>query len=423
MLCSTVIRSTRRRSANIRAIAHRRSFAVQPLALTASSLVTCLGAGRAENVAALRARRTGLAPCTFETVTLDTCVGEVRGVDQVRVADRLRHFDGRNIRLAQLGLETDGLWSAVVAARERHGADRIGVFLATSTSGILETELAYRARDAAGRLPPGFHYRETHNTYSLADYVRRAFELAGPAVVVSAACASSAKVFGNAARAVAVGLCDAALVGGVDSLCLTTLYGFHSLGVLARRPCRPFDAARDGISISEGAGFVLLEKAQHGASRARVHLLGVGESSDAHHMSTPHPDGAGARMAMQRALAAAQIEPGRVDYINLHGTASRSNDSSEDAAVMAVFGAATPCSSTKGLTGHALGAAGVIEAIITAIALEDGFLPAGANTLARDPALRADYLVEPRAGTPRIAMSNSFGFGGANCSLLLGLAP
>ena len=127
-------------------------------------------------------------------------------------------------------------------------------------------------------------------------------------------------------------------------------------------------------------------------------------------------------MAMQRALAAAQIEPGRVDYINLHGTASRSNDSSEDAAVMAVFGAATPCSSTKGLTGHALGAAGVIEAIITAIALEDGFLPAGANTLARDPALRADYLVEPRAGTPRIAMSNSFGFGGANCSLLLGLA-
>ena len=162
-------RSARHRSANIDFLSHL-SFAVQPLALTASSLVTCLGAGRAENVAALRARRTGLAPCAFETVTLDTCVGEVRGVDQVRVADRLRHFDGRNIRLAQLGLETDGLWSAVVAARERHGADRIGVFLATSTSGILDTELAYRRRDAAGRLPPDFHYRETHNTYSLADY-------------------------------------------------------------------------------------------------------------------------------------------------------------------------------------------------------------------------------------------------------------
>ena len=395
---------------------------MQPLALTASSLVTCLGAGRAENVAALRARRSGLAPCTFETVALDTCVGEVRGVDQVRLPERLRHFDCRNIRLAQLGLETDGFRSDVVAARERHGADRIGVFLATSTSGILDTELAYRRRDAAGRLPPDFHYRETHNTYSLADYVRHALELTGLAVVVSAACASSAKVFGNAARAIAVGLCDAAIVGGVDSLCLTTLYGFQSLGVLARRPCRPFDAGRDGISISEGAGFVLLEKAQRGASGARVHLLGVGESSDAHHMSTPHPEGAGARMAMQRALATARIAPDRVDYINLHGTASRSNDSSEDAAVMTVFGAATPCSSTKGLTGHALGAAGVIEAIITAIALEDGFLPAGANTLARDPALHADYLVESRVGAPRIAMSNSFGFGGANCSLLLGLA-
>lgn len=392
---------------------------MQPLALTASSLVTCLGVGRAENLAALRARRTGLAPCAFETVRLDTCVGEVRGVDRVRVPERLGSFDCRNIRLAQLGLETDGFRDQVFAMRDRHGPDRIGVFLATSTSGILETELAYRERDATGALPPRFHYRETHNTYSLADYVRQAFELSGPAVVVSAACASSAKVFGNAARAIAVGLCDAAIVGGVDSLCLTTLYGFQSLGVLARLPCRPFDAGRDGISIAEAAGFVLLEKVQQGAW---VRLLGLGESSDAHHMSTPHPEGAGARMAMERALAAAQMAPDRVDYINLHGTASRSNDSSEDAAVMTVFGGATPCSSTKGLTGHALGAAGVIEAIITTIALEDGFLPAGANTLARDPALGADYLVEPRAGAPRIAMSNSFGFGGANCSLLLGLA-
>jgi len=353
---------------------------------------------------------------------LDTCVGEVRGVDEVRVPDRLRKYDCRNNRLVQLGLDTDGLSNAVLAARERYGADRIGVFLGTSTSGILETELAYRRRDASGRLPPEFHYRETHNSYSLADYVRHAFELSGPAVVVSAACASSAKVFGNAARAIAVGLCDAALVGGVDSLCLTALYGFHSLGLLSPQPCRPFDAARDGISISEGAGFVLLEKPQHATSVARVHLLGIGESSDAYHMSSPHPDGAGARMAMQRALDAAGITPDLVDYINLHGTASRSNDSSEDAAVMAVFGAATPCSSTKGLTGHALGAAGAIEAIIAAIALEDGFLPAGANTQARDPALHADYLVQPRAGAPRIAMSNSFGFGGANCALLLGLA-
>jgi 3-oxoacyl-[acyl-carrier-protein] synthase-1 len=394
---------------------------LKPLALTAYSLVTCLGAGRAANLDAVRAQRSGLAPCAFETVQLDTYVGEVALVDETRVLDRLRDYNCRNNRLAQLGLNTDGLSEAVRAARERYGADRIGVFLATSTSGILQTELAYRKRNEAGRLPPDFHYTETHNTFSLADYVRHALGLSGPAVVVSAACASSAKVFGNAARAIAADLCDAALVGGVDSLCLTTLYGFHSLGLMSPRPCRPYDAARDGISLSEAAGFVLLEQPDRASSTARVHLLGVGESSDAHHMSTPHPQGLGARMAMERALASAGASAGDVGYLNLHGTASKTNDSCEDAAVMAVFGAATPCSSTKGLTGHALGASSVIEAIITSFALEEGFLPAGANTEALDPALHVDYLLAPRPATLRRAMSNSFGFGGANCTLLFGL--
>jgi len=396
--------------------------ALEPLALTACSLVTCLGAGRAANLDAVREQRSGLAPCAFETVRLDTYVGTVADVDETRVPDRLRDYDCRNNRLAQLGLDTDGLSNALRAARERYGADRIGVFLGTSTSGILQTELAYRVRDDAGRLPPDFHYAQTHNTFSLADYVRRALDLHGPAVVVSAACASSAKVFGSAARAIAAGLCDAALVGGVDSLCLTTLYGFHSLRLLSSRPCRPYDTTRDGISLSEAAGFVLLERPDRARSAARVHLLGVGESSDAHHMSTPHPQGLGARMAMQRALASAGASAADVGYINLHGTASRSNDSSEDAVVMAVFGAATPCSSTKGLTGHALGAAGVIEAVLTAFALEEGFLPAGANTAVLDPALHADYLLAPRPAALRRAMSNSFGFGGANCALLLELA-
>ncbi len=395
---------------------------MEPLALTACSIVTCLGAGRAANLDALRARRSGLAPCTFETVRLDTFVGEVAGVDQTHLAAPWDDYDCRNNRLARLGLDTDGMADAVLGARDRYGADRIGVFLGTSTSGILETELAYRARDADGRLPPGFHYAQTHNTFSLADYVRRSLGLSGPAVVVSAACASSAKVFGNAARAVAAGRCDAALVGGVDSLCLTTLYGFHSLGLLSPRPCRPYDASRDGISLSEAAGFVLLEKPDRAHAAARVHLLGVGESSDAHHMSTPHPQGLGARMAMERALASAGVHADAVGYINLHGTASKSNDSSEDAAVTAVFGTTTPCSSTKGLTGHALGAAGVIEAIIATIALEERFLPAGTSTEIRDPALLADYLLTSRPAALRYAMSNSFGFGGANCALLFGLA-
>jgi 3-oxoacyl-[acyl-carrier-protein] synthase I len=151
-------------------------------------------------------------------------------------------------------------------------------------------------------------------------------------------------------------------------------------------------------------------------------LLGIGESSDAHHMSTPHPEGLGARMSMRRALSSAAVSAGRVGYVNLHGTASRTNDASEAAAVVDVFGTAVPCSSTKGLTGHALGAAGAIEALLTVFALEEGFLPAGANTEALDPALDIDYVVAPRSGSATIAMSNSFGFGGANCALLFGLA-
>lgn len=392
---------------------------MEPLALTACSIVTCLGAGRQANVTALRARRSGLTPCTFETVRLDTYVGEVAGVDDIKLPGHLTDYDCRNNRLAQLALDTDDFVEHARTARERYGADRIGVFLGTSTSGILETELAYRRRDAEGRLPADFHYRETHCTFSLADYVAHALDLTGPAAVVSAACASSAKVFGNAVRAMAAGLCDAAIVGGVDTLCLTTLYGFHSLGLLSPRACRPFDAARDGISISEGAAFVLLERA--GGATARVNLLGIGESSDAHHMSTPHPEGLGACMAMQRALASASVTADRVGYVNLHGTASRTNDASEAAALADVFGTTTPCSSTKGLTGHALGAAGAIEALLTVFALEEGFLPAGANTQTLDPTLEVDYLVAPRAGATAVAMSNSFGFGGANCALLFGL--
>src|SRR5258708_15435888 len=202
-------------------------------------------------------------------------------------------------RVAQLALEQDGFAQAVAAARERHGAERIGVFLGTSTSGILETERAYRSRDgASGKLPAGYRYAETQNSFSLADFVRRRLALRGPAFVVSAACSSTSKVFGNAARMIAAGVCDAALVGGADTLCLTTLYGFRSLELTSSGPCRPFDAQRDGISIAEGAGFALVERAHTRTSDLR--LFGIGESSDGDHMSTPHPAGAGARPASGR---------------------------------------------------------------------------------------------------------------------------
>jgi 3-oxoacyl-[acyl-carrier-protein] synthase I len=217
-------------------------------------------------------------------------------------------------------------------------------------------------------------------------------------------------------------LCDAAVVGGVDSLCLTTLYGFSSLELLSREPCRPFDVERSGISIGEGAGFALLEPASANNSKGAIQLLGVGESSDGYHMSSPHPEGAGARLAIERALASAGLAPGDIDYINLHGTGTRSNDSAEEKAVFSLFGASTPCSSTKGMTGHLLGAAGIAEAIICTLALREQFMPGSANTRALDPGLRIRYLQDTVREAPLRVLSNSFGFGGSNCSLVLGRA-
>ncbi|HKA38380.1 MAG TPA: beta-ketoacyl-[acyl-carrier-protein] synthase family protein [Burkholderiales bacterium] len=396
---------------------------MQPLAISRYSIVNCLGAGSRAVLEALLEKRSGLARCDFEAVGIETHVGRVAGLEDIPVRDDLGRYDCRNNRLAQLGLELDGFAAAVATARERYGAARIGVFVGTSTSGILETELAYRRREpGTGALPPDYRYHETHNTYSLADFVRRYLGLRGPAFVISSACSSTAKVFGNAARMIALNVCDAAVVGGVDSLCLTTLYGFHSLELTSSGPCRPFDTARDGISIGEGAGFALLERVSSPTGRGQALLLGVGESSDAHHMSTPHPEGLGARLAMERALQCAGLSPAAVDYVNLHGTGTRTNDAAEDCAVWQMFNGTTPCSSTKGATGHLLGAAGITEAIISILAIENGLMPGSANTREVDPALRSNYLLANREARVRRVLSNSFGFGGSNCSIVLGAA-
>ena len=392
-----------------------------PLVVSHYTATTCVGHGLAPLEAALRAGRGGLAPCAFETVDLDVYVGEIAGIDDERLPPALREFECRNNRLAQLALRQDGFSEAVRAAIARVGRRRLGLFLGTSTSGILETEIAYRHRDpVTGALPAAFSYRGTHNTFSVAAFLRALLDLEGPTVVVSTACSSSAKVFGSAQRMITAGVIDAAVVGGVDSLCLTTLYGFHSLQLTSRGPCRPFAADRDGISIGEGAAFALLERPGPAAAEASVVLLGVGESNDAFHLSSPHPDGLGARLAMEAALAAAAVEPGQIDYLNLHGTATPSNDRAESRAVVALLDAGVPCSSTKGATGHTLGAAGAVEAVISAIALDRGFMPGGVNTTQVDPTLELHYLTATRDVAPSRVLSNSFGFGGTNCSLLLG---
>jgi len=394
---------------------------LKPLTLSAFTLTTSLGLGETAHVDALRSGRSGLAPCAFESAHLDTWVGQVPDAYLQPVGGEPA-ADCRNNRLAQLALGQDDFSEAVAHARRRYGAQRIGLFLGTSTSGLLTTELAYRQRDPASGALPAFDYAATQNHFSLGRFVRARLGLAGPAMVVSTACSSSAKTFGNAARMISVGLCDAAIVGGVDSLCLTTLYGFGSLELLSSAPCRPFDVERQGISIGEGAGFALLERSEERGRKPDVQLLGVGESSDAHHMSTPHPEGAGARAAMERALASAGLAPHDIDYINLHGTATRTNDAAEDKAVHELFGARPACSSTKGATGHLLGAAGIAEALICVLSLRERLIPGSVNTQRVDPALHVRYVLNTRHDAPRRAMSNSFGFGGSNCSLVFGIA-
>jgi 3-oxoacyl-[acyl-carrier-protein] synthase-1 len=394
-----------------------------PLRLTHFTATSCLGRGLGATLTALEAARSGLKPCDFETVTLDTQIGEVAGLDAVALPPALHAFDCRNNRLAQMGLEQDGFGEAVGAAAARWGRQRVGVFIGTSTAGILETEIAYRSRDPdTGALPADFDYQHRQNSFSVSDYIRRVLELEGPALALCTACSSSAKAFAAAQRMIAAGLIDAAVIGGVDSLCLTTLYGFHSLQLMARTACRPFDLHRNGLSIGEAAAFALMERAHEHSSSADLLLLGAGESSDAHHMSSPQPQGLGARKAMERALDAAELAAREVQYINLHGTGTPSNDSAESQAVSTLFGQNTPCSSTKAATGHTLGAAGALEAVVCALALRHGLLPAGLNRDQRDPELKINYLTQNVHAPVAVVLSNSFGFGGVNCALLFGRA-
>jgi 3-oxoacyl-[acyl-carrier-protein] synthase-1 len=386
---------------------------MKPLAITAFTATSALGRGTGAMLEALRRGASGLKPNDFDRADLRAWIGRVAGLEEEPVAGALAEFDCRNNRLAQLGLEQDGFREAVSQARAKYGPNRVAVLLGTSTSGILQTELAYRSRNAEGGLPPTLHYRHAQNLFSVTDFVRRSLGLEGPAMTISTACSSSAKVFASAARYIEAGVADAAVVGGVDSLCLTTLHGFTSLQLVSDEPCRPFDAARKGMSIGEAAGYALLESQGNGLA-----LLGYGESSDAYHMSTPQPEGEGALAAMRQALERAGLEAAAIDYVNAHGTATPANDRAEDRALVRLFGNEVPVSSTKGWTGHTLGAAGIIEAIVCFLALEHDFIPATLNSSAVEPGLESQIVLQNRSAQVRRALSNSFGFGGSNCSLV-----
>ncbi len=393
---------------------------MKPLRISHYTASSALGLGLAAQLAALRAERSGLAHEPFDTCALPTWTGAVAGVDDVKLAQADAAWDCRNQRLALLGIRQDGFLEAAQAAVKRYGAARVGVFMGTSTSGLHQTGLAYRERGADGSLPAWYDYNHTHSPSSISRYTLRLTGATGPSLTISTACSSSAKVFASAHRAMSAGLCDAAIVGGVDSLCLMTLYGFNALQLVSSQKCRPADANRDGISIGEGAGFALVEWPERAGKGPLV--LGYGESSDAHHMSSPEPEGRGAAAAMRDALMRAGLGVAAIDYVNLHGTATRANDAAEDKAMHALFGPLTPCSSTKGWTGHALGAAGILEATFGLLAIEHGFLPRSLNTVDKDPALKSNVLMQSREQKVARVLSNSFGFGGSNCSLVLGAA-
>lgn len=385
-----------------------------PLAVSAHTATSALGRGLDAHARALSDMRGGLRRNDISSAPLDCWIGRVEGLEQAPLPAALAEWECRNNRLAWLGLHQDGFIDAVRAASGRHGNARVAVLMGTSTGSISSTEDGYR-RLEDDRLPADLRRPIIHCLHALSAFVARVLDLHGPCLTVSTACSSSAKVHAMGARLIQAGLVDAAVVGGVDTLCDSVLFGFNALELVATDPCRPFDLTRTGISIGEAAGFALLERA--GQAPDAVRLAGYGESSDAHHMSTPHPQGAGAERAMRETLARAGLEPAQVGYINLHGTATPKNDAVEAALVKRLFPATTPVSSTKGFSGHTLGAAGALEASIAILAIERGMLPGTLGCSTPEPACAAHLLRDTRAAEVRVALSNSFGFGGNNACL------
>jgi 3-oxoacyl-[acyl-carrier-protein] synthase-1 len=391
--------------------------------LSPPGVVCALGSGVAELRAALTAADAprGVSACADvmpgRSLHLGRVHADLPALDVLPPRFRSRNNALLLAALAQIRPRLD-------AAVERFGAARIGIVLGTSTSGIGESEAALLQRAASGVLPEQFDGRQ-QEMGSSALMLAEMLDLQGPAHVISTACSSSAKALASAARLLAAGLCDVVLCGGADSLCGFTVAGFAALESVSAERCQPMSATRKGINIGEAAALFLLSREPLESGAAGVRLAGWGENSDAHHISAPDPSGAGARAAMGAALARAGLQPEAIDYLNLHGTATPHNDAMESRAVAELFGTALPCSSTKPLTGHTLGAAGALEAALCWLTLADnpqGRLPPHWWNGERDPALPQIALVAPGqqlGRAPRAVLSNSFAFGGSNIALVL----
>jgi len=347
----------------------------------------------------------------------DITVADVQ-VELPSLADKPQHLQSRNNQLALLALTK--IKTQAQGLIEQLGKDRVAIIVGTSTSGISDGEQAMLALQQQGKFPEHYDYRQ-QEIYNLAEFISEELGTAGICLTISTACSSSAKAFKTAQEYIDSGLADAAIVGGVDTLCGMTVNGFYALNSTSKGVSQPSSANRDGINIGEAAALAIVSKIP-----AKVRLLGVGESSDAHHMSAPHPEGEGAIVAMQSALDAANFCASDVDYINLHGTATPKNDAMEAIAVASVFGENTPCSSTKGLIGHTLGAAGATEVGLCWLLLNDesGYYAPHIWDKAVDetmPALNLMNIGQHKTSAIRSCLSNSFAFGGNNVSVLIGL--
>lgn len=348
-------------------------------------------------------------------------VGSV-GVELPAIPEHLNAHSRNNQLLLAAAQQIE---APVRAAIARYGADRVGVILGTSTSGIDEASRSMGSWLRDQSFPEHYDYRQ-QELGAPASFLAEWLGLSGPAYVISTACTSSARALLSARRALDMGLCDAVLCGGVDSLCKLTLNGFNALEAVSAQRCNPFSRNRDGINIGEAA--VLFLMTREASQSQSIALLGAGASSDAHHISAPEPSGRGARESMQRALDKAGLSAGQISYLNLHGTATPHNDAMESLAVHALFPDGVPCSSTKPLSGHTLGAAGALEAAFCWLSLSednpDHALPPHVWDAEADPQLPALHWTTAQSRlshtTPRYLMSNSFAFGGNNISLIIG---
>lgn len=389
--------------------------------LNTLGLISPLGIGHIDTLSALLAGERGLTLAPKELIERPTYIGQAKGILPT-LPTKLAQFQSRNNQL--LYAASQQIEAEIYAAIEKFGAARVAIILGTSTSGIAESEMAVAALARGEQPHSGYRYLR-HEMADPARFLAELYQIQGPAYVISTACSSSARALITARRLLKMNLADVVLCGGVDSLCRLTLNGFAALESVSATPCQPFRTNRDGINIGEAAALFMMSR-----EPGPILLAGCGASSDAHHISAPHPQGQGAMAAMKAALADANLPPSAISYLNLHGTATPLNDAMESRAVAGIFGEYNPpSSSTKALTGHTLGAAGALEAAFCWLLLQEQLnpaqqLPAQTGENEFDPSLPP--LNWPKVGISyplHSAMSNSFAFGGNNVSLIFQRAP